>query len=302
MSSSEKIALIGGTGQLGSDLRISAETAGIPVAALSHHDLDVSAPETLVPKLRDLAPTVVINCAAFHQVERCEETPLTAFQINALGALNVARAAEVVRARCVFISTDYVFDGEKKAPLDGHLDQETGYVETDFAAPVNVYGASKLAGESLTLQSGERNLVVRISSLFGVAGARGKGGNFIETILKRAREGGALQVVNDQWMTPTYATDAAGAIVDLACNHVNGIIHVTNSGACTWHTFAAAAVQAVGLEARVDAVPSSSLANRAPRPVNSALATGKLADHQGKPLRRWEEALRAYLVAKGYCN
>src|SRR5258705_13819247 len=131
MSSSEKIVLIGGTGQLGSDIRLAAERAGIPVGILSHDDVDIGTVEPVSRKIREKRPTIVINCAAFHQVERCEEDPSVAFQTNAVGALNVARAAAASGARCVYISTDYVFNGKKQPPIDGHIEPDTGYLESD---------------------------------------------------------------------------------------------------------------------------------------------------------------------------
>src|SRR5207244_2652307 len=143
-------------------------------------------------------------------------------EVNAVGALAVARATRSVGARYLYISTDYVFPGDKPACQDGNLTPETAYTEGDAVRPLNVYGASKAAGEHLVAQAIENHMVVRVSSLFGVAGARGKGGNFIETILRKARDGGPLRVVNDQWMTPTYTADAADAILSLALSDAVG--------------------------------------------------------------------------------
>lgn len=294
MSSSRPIAILGATGQLGSDLVRAAAAAGADHVALSHEDVDVTDVESLARAFDRLKPAVVINSAAFHQVDRCEEDPAEAYRVNAVGALLTARAAQDVGARCLFVSTDYVFDGGR--------DPRTGYTEDDAAAPVNVYGASKLAGEQLVAQALEDHLVVRVSSLFGVAGARGKGGNFIETILKKAREGGPLRVVNDQWMTPTYTADAAAAILQLALSDARGVVHVTNPEPCAWHAFASEAVSLVGLRVPVEAVSVSTFPSKVRRPRNSALQTGRLASLLGAPLRPWREALRAYLAAKGYLN
>jgi dTDP-4-dehydrorhamnose reductase len=163
-----------------------------------------------------------------------------------------------------------------------------------------VYGASKAAGEQAVRLADPRHLIARVSSLFGVAGARGKGGNFIETILKKAKEGGPLRVVNDQWMTPTYTADAAQAIVRLTLTGATGTVHVTNAGGCTWHAFAAEALRLAGVGVPVEAVPASTYPSKARRPSNSALSTERLSALLGGQLRAWREALAAYLREKGH--
>ena len=294
MSSSRPVAILGATGQLGSDIVRAAAAAGVEHVGLSHLDVDVTDATQLDATMDRLRPAVVINCAAFHQVDRCEEDPAEAYRVNAVGALLVARAAKKVDARCVFVSTDYVFDGRRNP--------DTMYCEDDATAPLNVYGASKVAGEQLVAQTADNHLIVRVSSLFGVAGARGKGGNFIETILKKAREGGPLKVVNDQWMTPTYTGDAGAAIIRLAIREATGVIHVTNPASCTWHTFASEAVAAVGLGIPVEAVSAATFPSNVRRPRNSAMATSRLRGLLGSSLPPWREALRTYLAAKGHLN
>jgi dTDP-4-dehydrorhamnose reductase len=222
-----------------------------------------------------------------------------ALKVNALGALNVARSANSLGAKCVYISTDYVFSGEKP-PSEGATTAYNSYSEQDTPSPLNVYGVSKLAGEHLTAATQPKALIIRVASLIGAAGARGKGGNFIETILKKAREGEQLRVVNDQFMTPTFTTDAADAILRLIEIGAGGLIHVTNSGACTWHAFASKAIEFTGLHVSVQPVPSSSYASKVKRPANSALNTSLLAGLLGTTLRSWEDALHAYLCDKGY--
>lgn len=302
MSSSRRVAILGATGQLGSDLVRSAKAAGLEAVGLGHEDVEVTRAEDVADLLTTIEPDVLINSAAFHHVDRCEDEPQQAFHVNAVGALLVARAARRAGVRCVYISTDYVFPGTKSPPANGKVTAETAYNETEKVEPLNVYGASKAAGERLTAQALDNSLVVRVSSLFGVAGARGKGGNFIETILKKAAEDVPLRVVNDQWMTPTYTRDAAGAIVKLAVGDVTGTVHVANSGACTWHAFACEAVRAVGLEVPVEAVPATAYPSKARRPQNSALATERLTQVLGTPLPRWEAALEAYLIEKGHMH
>lgn len=292
MPSSKPLVILGATGQLGSDLVRAAERAGRSYLALGHDAVEVTDPASLTRAFERAAPGVVINSAAFHQVDRCEEDPAQAFQVNALGALAVARAARAAGARCVFVSTDYVFDGARQPGAC--------YAEDDPVGPLNVYGVSKAAGEQLVLQTPGDHLIVRVSSLFGVAGARGKGGNFIEAILKKARDGGPLKVVDDQWMTPTYTADAADAIVRLADAPVTGIVHVTNPEPCTWHALASEAVARVGLTVPVEPVPAATFATAVRRPRNSALGTARLRAELGAPLRSWRDALGAYLHAKGH--
>src|SRR4029077_20213106 len=185
---------------------------------------------------------------------------------------------------------------------DGRLTPETAWVEDDPVRPLNVYGASKAAGEQAVRLADRRHLIVRVSSLFGVVPPRNKGDNFIEAILKKARAGGALRVVSDQWITPTYTVDAAGAIVRLALDDVGGVAHVASSDGCTWHVLATEALRLVGLATTVEAVPASTYYSKAPRVRNGALHTDRLTSLLGAPPPSWREALWAYLIAKGHVS
>lgn len=290
MAASSEVLILGATGQLGSDLVRAAKANGIPVSPASFERVDVTDPAALAKTFEVAKPRAVVNSAAFHQVDKCEEDPLEAFRVNAVGALHVSRAARAVGARVLYISTDYVFGGSHAG----------SWSEEDLPHPLNSYGASKLAGEHATRLANPDSLVARVSSLYGVSGARGKGGNFIETILGRAKQGQGLKVVDDQVMTPTYTLDAAHAILALATRSETGVVHVTNPESCTWHAFAAKAVELCGLKVPVDPVPASTYPSKAVRPSNSALATRKLASILGKPLRPWPDALAAYLKEKGH--
>jgi len=295
-----RVALLGATGQLGHDITKVAERKEIELLPLGHEQVEITNLESVQQALANFKPSAVINSAAFHQVDRCEEDPAEALRVNGLGALNVARATNALAAKTVYVSTDYVFSGDKRPPKQGQLDAHNSYMEDDRPGPVNVYGVSKLAGEHLTRVAQPNALIVRVASLFGVAGARGKGGNFIETILKKAGEGEPLQVVNDQFMTPTYTIDAADAILRLVEMNASGVVHVTNPGGCTWFEFASKAVEYTGLQVPVTPVPSSTYPTKANRPANSALNTSLLTKLLGEPLRRWEDALQAYLTEKGH--
>ncbi len=295
----KRIALLGATGQLGTDIMKVAARDGRTIQPLGHDEVEVKDPASVQRALAAVEPDVVVNCAAFHQVDRCEEDPADAFQVNGVGALNVARAAGEIGARVLYVSTDYVFDGAKQ-PDAGPTTADHAYLEGDLPSPLNVYGASKLAGEHATRLAAADSLVCRVSSLFGVSGARGKGGNFIETILKHAAGGGPLKVVSDQWMTPTYTMDAADAILKLAELDATGVVHVTNPESCTWHALASHAVKRVYPDVIVNEVPASTWPSPAARPTNAALCTDRLAELLGSKLRPWREAADAYLLEKGH--
>ena len=300
MSSSERLLVLGATGQLGTDLLRAAAAAGVDHVGVGHEDCDVTKADSVAAGMARYHPTIVINTAAFHRVDGCENDPHQAYLVNTVGALLVARAAARTGARSIYISTDYVFPGDKPPAEDGRLTPNTAWVEDDPVRPLNVYGASKAAGEQAVRLADPRHLIVRVSSLFGVAGLHNKGGNFIEAMLKQAGAGAPLRVVSDQWITPTYTVDAAGAIVGLALSGAGGVAHVTSSDGCTWQALAAEAVRLVGLTTAVEAVPASSYYSQIRRPRNSALHTGRLASLLGRPLRPWREAVLAYLVEKGH--
>ena len=283
MAGSFKVAVIGANGQLGSELMA---IAGEQAVALSHRDIEVTDRQSVLAALRASGAEVVINTAAFHHLETCAKDPEKAFAVNALGASNVAWAARELGMRSLFISTDYVF-GRRPGP----------HTEESCPGPVNVYGVSKLAGEELVLLADANAVVVRVAGLYGRAGASGKGGNFIEAILGRAQRGETLRVVSDQRTSPTYAKDAAEAILALAVPGKSGIYHVTNQGNCTWYELAQAAVKQVGFQVPVVAISSREFPSPVLRPADSSLVSLR-----AEPLRRWEDALLAYLNEKQWLS
>ncbi|MGH7773968.1 MAG: dTDP-4-dehydrorhamnose reductase [Candidatus Binatia bacterium] len=288
-----RLAVIGSTGQLGTDLvEVLKEGRDYQVFPLSHAKVECTEPDSVRRELREVRPGVVVNCAAFVRVDECEDRPEEAFRVNALGALYVARACAEIGALCVYVSTDYVFDGEKGEP----------YNEEDKPRPINVYGASKLAGEHLVQQACPRWLIVRMASLFGKAGSRGKGGNLVETILAKARAGETLRVVNDIRMSPTYTCDTARALERLLQQKATGLFHLANDGTCTWYEFAKKALDLVGLNNKLEPISSIDYLTRAPRPRDSTLRSIKLDPSLKGALRPWDKALRAYLVEKGYLS
>ena len=300
MSSSERLLILGATGQLGTDLVHAAAAAGVDHVGAAHEDIDVTRADSVAAGITRYRPTIVINTAALHRVDACENDPHQAYLVNTVGALLVARAAAQAGARSVYISTDYVFSGDKPPAEDGRLTPDTAWVEDDPARPVNVYGASKAAGEEAVRLADPRHLIARLSSLFGAAGPRNKSSNFVEAILKKAGEGGPVRVVSDQWITPTYTVDAARAIVRLALSEATGVTHVTSADGCTWHALATEAVGLTGLRAAVEPVPASTYYSQIRRPRNSALHTGRLTSLLGAPPPSWRDALRMYLQQTGH--
>lgn len=280
-----KVAVIGSTGQLGSDI-VSA--IGGDAAGLDHARVQVESFDSLKAALAVIKPGVIINTAAYHNVGLCEEDPDRAFLINTIGARNVAVIGEEMGARVVYISTDYVFSGAKGRP----------YNEFDPPDPVNVYGVSKAKGEEYTRAFCRRHFIVRVSGLIGKQGGRIKGGNFVDKILAAGREKPVLTVVADQFFSPTFTGDAAARIKDLIDTDLYGTYHVTNSGWCSWHQFAAAAIQLAGLKARVSPVLASSFGAGVRRPSFSVLDNYHLRLQGFKPLRNWEEALAGYISEK----
>jgi dTDP-4-dehydrorhamnose reductase len=288
-----RVVVIGSTGQLGTDLLKVLSGAGrYDVSGLSHREIECTDPVSVKKAIQMARPDVVIHCAAFVRVDEAERCPQVALSVNGLGALHVARVCKEVDALCVYISTDYVFDGGKGC----------SYTEEDRPHPINVYGVSKLAGEYFVQESSPRWLIARVASLFGKAGSSGKGGNFLETILTKARAGEALRLVNDIRMSPTYTRDAALALENLLHERVSGLFHLANAGHCTWYEFARKAIELAGLDNRMEPVSALEYPRQARRPANSSLASSRVHPAVKQYLRPWEEALENYLREKGHLS
>ena len=284
-----KIMIIGSTGQLGTDL-VKALRGKHEVIGLTHQDLEVTDYNSCLILKKD-RPDIIINTAAFHKTDQCEDEPLKAFSVNAVGARNIATVSKEIEATATFISTDYVFDGSKKEP----------YTEDDAPNPINTYGISKLAGELFTKQN-PKHYIVRVSSLFGVAGASGKGGNFVETMITKAKKNEPLSVVDDMWMTPTYTKDAARVMQEIMEKRLPfGIYHASNQGQCTWFQFAEEIFRLAGLDSTLKPIRTSQQQTKARRPSFSALKSTRLSKH-GIQTREWKEALVDYLVEKGHMS
>jgi len=285
-----QIAVIGAKGQVGSEIVAAARDARCDVIALTHADCDVTDRVSLDRALGALREgDAAVNTAAFHRTDACEADPERAMAVNALGAYNVAAAAHARSAAAVYVSTDYVFDGEATHP----------YTENAAPRPINAYGVSKLAGEMLLAHANPASYITRISSVFGIAGSSGKGGNFVETMIAKADAGAPPDVVDDIVMAPTYAADCAALLVQLLIRRAPfGTYHLSNAGECSWREFADAIFTAIGSPVRARAVASRQNNAAARRPRYSALASEKLA-LLGLASRPWHEALDAYLIERG---
>lgn len=285
------ILLVGAGGQLGSDLlRVLPAASLVP---LKRADLDVTDPAAVARILDAHTPRWVVSTAAFHRVDDIEKDQRgeaqLAFAVNAVAARGLAVACTHRGARLLHLSTDYVFGGGPPGP----------YAEDAPPAPVSVYGVSKLAGELLIQSAGREHVIVRSSGLYGVEGSAGKGGNFVETMLRLAGEGKPLQVVDDQVLAPTYTADLAQAIAQLiAADPPGGVYHLTNAGECSWFEFARRIFELCGRTPRL--TPTTSAAYNAParRPPYSVLRNARAAALGLAPLPPWADALRAYLRAK----
>jgi dTDP-4-dehydrorhamnose reductase len=274
--------ITGGGGQLASDL---VELLGDDAVSLSHSELDVADSAALARALDDVAPDVVVNCAAFHNLDVCEAEPDQAWAVNVRAVREMAQRAP----RLVHLSTNYVFDGRRSEP----------YGEDDVPAPRSVYAITKLAGEHAALAYGSSSLVVRAAGLYGLHGSVSKGGNFVQRMLARAHEQGALKMVADQLLQPTFTFDLAAAVVDAIERDATGVVHLTAADACSWHEFTVAIMELAGVDVPVEAVSTVVPPGGVDRPLNGVLARPR-ADELGLPsLRSWRSGLEDYMSRAG---
>lgn len=280
------IALIGARGQLGQDLHGLLPKESLH--AFSRLELDVLDFARVREVLVRLSPSLVINASAFNRVDDCEREMATAFSVNAFAVRNLAEVCRELACPLVHFSTDYVFDGLKGRP----------YLEEDPPGPLNVYGASKLLGESLIRATWERHFIVRTSALFGVSGSKGKGGNFVETMLRLAKEKKKIRVVNDQVTSPTFTGDLAEAVVRLIEGAPFGTYHLTGGDSATWFDFARAIFEFSGLSPDLSPTSSRDFGAAARRPAYSVLENRRWKELGFEPLPSWEAGLKKYFERK----
>lgn len=286
-----KVLLLGANGQLGFDIQkvYQQKKPVLELITFTRQNLDVTQVEQIPQILGDLHFDFLINCTSYHKTDEVEKNADLAFTINCQAVRKMAESCIQKNATLIHVSTDYVFNGKNKLP----------YTENDNVGPLNVYGASKVMGEQLALLN-PKTYILRVASLFGLAGASGKGGNFIETMIKFGKEKGVLNVVNDITMSPTSTAWIAKAIFEIIQKKPEyGIYHTVNSGHATWYEFAAKIIEKAKVQAKVNPVTSNDFPTVALRPSYSVLDNSKLKNVMGD-IPHWETELETYLREKGH--
>jgi len=281
-----KITVIGASGQLGTDVANAFSSNGDEVISLTHSDIELSSIDSVSTRLQEMRPQVVVNTAAMHHVENCEREPQKAFAVNGLGARNLSLVARDIDATLMHVSTDYVFDGAKGSP----------YEESDAARPLNVYGNTKLAGEYFVRCTSDKYFVLRTSAIYGKSPCRAKGGlNFVEMMLKRAREQGKVRVVDSEFVTPTRTTELARQMVALSRSDSYGLYHATAEGFCSWHEFAREIFKLTDTKVNLEVAGPNEFPAKVPRPTYTVLENSALKRLGLNRFRPWQEGLREYL-------
>jgi dTDP-4-dehydrorhamnose reductase len=287
-----KILITGSMGQLGSQIinilkkgaseigEVPKELKNADVIGKSSQELDITSFDKVNSIIREVKPDVVINAAAYTNVDQCETNQEKAFKVNATGAKNLAMACENIDAKLVHISTDYVFSGEGNKP----------FKETDEASPQSVYGRSKSMGDNFVREFSSKYFIVRPSWVYGYNGK-----NFVYTILRAAKQGKDLRVVNDQRGNPTNVEDLAHHILKLIVTEEYGIYHCSGHGECSWYDFACKIVELAKIHCKINPCTTAEYPSPTKRPAYSALDNGKLSRTVGDEMRNWEDALKVFV-------
>ncbi len=279
MSENKKIVIFGSNGMLGS-AAVEVFSRKFEIIAHDIDSVDICDNAAVEEVIASKKPSLILNCAAYTDVDGCEKNRETAFRVNAEGPRNIAVNSSKYGARVIHISTDYIFDGQKNTP----------YTETDTPSPINVYGSSKLEGEKNVMSHAKDSLIIRTSWLYGPSGK-----NFVSTLTNLPKNESVLKVISDQKGKPTYTYDLAEAILNAVEKQLKGVVNICNSGECSWYEFAVEIFNL--LERRIDVKPVSSEEYKMPasRPKNSVLSMEKYEYAVGFKMRSWEEALKDYL-------
>jgi len=287
-----KILITGSNGQLGSELKKilkiqESELGAIPdifksacIDCIDVEELDITDKETVMAYVKNSKPNIIINCAAYTNVDGCENNKDDAFRVNAIGARNMAIAAEKINAKLVHISTDYVFSGDASRP----------YREFDMPNPQNVYGASKYLGEQYVRDFCSQYFIIRTSWLYGYVG-----NNFVKTIINSGQERGSLKVVNDQIGSPTNVMDLAYHVLKIAATEEYGIYHCTGTGECSWFDFASKVIEYAGIKVTVSPCTTEKHQSPTKRPAYSTLDNMMLRCTVGDEMRSWQDALKCFI-------
>lgn len=274
--------ITGGGGQLASDL---VSLLGSEAHALDHSELDITDTDALDRAFAELDPDIVINCAAFHNVDVCEVERERAWRVN----VDAVRDVALRSPRLVHVSTNYVFDGERPIP----------YGEFDLPSPRSVYALTKLAGEHAALSYAPQTLVVRTAGLYGLHGSASKGGNFVQRMVARARALGELRMVSDQRLQPTFTADLAAAVLAAVGIGATGVVHLTAGGECSWLEFTEEIMRLAGIEVPIDPVRTTIPPGGVNRPLNGVLARPRATAVGLAALRDWKDGLADYMTRAG---
>lgn len=278
-----KIMVTGARGQLGQDLMIEIAARGLEAIGLDQAEMDITCQEQVMQCMQKFQPDAVIHCAAWTAVDAAEDNAEACRRVNALGTEHIAKACQAVGAKMLYLSTDYIFDGQGERPWEPD-DQVT--------KPLNVYGLTKYEGELAVRKYVSRFFIVRIAWVFGPHGK-----NFVRTMLQLAESRDHLTVVNDQFGTPTYTPDLAKLLMDMIQTDKYGIYHATNEGGyISWYDFAKEIFAQAGKTVQVSPVDSTTFAAKAKRPQNSRLSKKKLVDEGFTLLPDWKDALQRFLL------
>lgn len=275
-----KVLVTGYTGQLGYDVVREGKKRGIIMQGIGRRDLDITNEAEVYQYVQKTNPDVIIHCAAYTAVDKAEDDKETCWNVNVLGTKFITKAAKNVNAKLVYISTDYVFDGKGEDP----------FKEIDKPDPVGYYGLTKYEGEKVVRNFLEEHFIVRISWVFGI-----NGHNFIKTMLRLSENRDELNVVGDQYGSPTYTFDLARLLIDMIQTEKYGLYHASNEGFCTWAEFAFEIFQLANKDVLVNSISTEEYPTRAVRPKNSRMSKQKLVDNGFEPLPKWQDALQHYL-------
>lgn len=274
------ISVTGVTGQLGFDVVRELNRRNIPCKGVTRGELDITDRNSVLRYFDNQQPSAVIHCAAYNMVNKAESDRDICRLVNVSGTENIALACKRIGAKMMFFSSDYVFSGEKRGVYE--VDDPTG--------PLSVYGQSKASGENKVIENVDKHFILRISWAYGI-----HGNNFVKTILKSAETKAVINVVNDQFGSPTYTKDLAGLISDMIITSQYGIYHATNEGFCSWAEFAQKIFELAGRKTFVNPVPAADYPSAARRPLNSRLSKKSLEEAGFLRLPDWENALERYL-------
>lgn len=275
-----KILVTGVKGQLGYDVVKELEKRGMEAIGVDIEEMDITDEASVNQVIREANPDAVIHCAAYTAVDAAEENVDVCRKVNADGPKNIAKVCKDLDIKMIYISTDYVFDGQGTRPWE----------PDDACGPVSVYGQTKYEGELAVKETLDKYFIVRIAWVFGINGK-----NFVKTMLGLAEKYDTLRVVNDQFGSPTYTYDLARLLVDMVQTEKYGIYHATNEGICSWYEFACAIFQEAGIKMTVNPVTSEEYGAKANRPLNSRMSKEKLTENGFEKLPTWQDALSRYI-------